>query len=375
MRTRTMILTGALLASSAAVAAAQDRAATSPAASDQTVVAAPTQGAPTSKPAADIPVAAAPRLGTIDFGFRGSNVDGDSSRYYRFKDWRDGGYLSGLRFEKVTDTTLWHAEAHNVGYRDQRYFGEFQSIGKITVNGEWNEIPLFISDDTRTLYTVSKTGTFNIDDNIQKGIESGATTLANVIGQASPFNARTQRDTALFNLTYSATRDVDVKFAVRNSMRDGYNLQSLNFGFSNTIESEVPLNDRTTDVKAGIEFANAKGLLSVGYNGSWYNNQLTAYRFDNPLRYTDIVGGPSVGQMSTPPSTDMQTLNLNGRYGLPGHTKASAAISIGNSSQNQALLPATVNTALVSPTLERSTAEAEAKTLSMVYTVNSRPSE
>ncbi len=242
------------------------------------------------KPSPDIPVAVAPKLGTIDFGFRGTNVDGDSSRYYRFKDWRDGGYLSGLRFEKVTENTLWHAEAHNVGYRDQRYFAEFQSIGKIKVNGEWNEIPLFISDDTKTLYTVSKSGMFTIDDNIQKGIESGATTLANVIGQAvacsTPEPSGTRR---CFNLTYSATRDVDVKFAVRNSMRDGYNLQSLNFGFSNTIESEVPLNDRTTDVKAAIEFANAKGLLSVGYNGSWYNNEINAYRFDNPLRYTDIV--------------------------------------------------------------------------------------
>ncbi len=188
----------------------------------------------------------------------------------------------GFRFEKVTENSLWHGEANNVGYRDQRYFAEYEAIGKIKVNGEWNEIPLFISDDTATLYTVSKSGTFTIDDNIQNGIESGATTLANVIGQAAPFEARTQRNTALFNLNYAATRDLDVKFAVRNSLRDGYNLQSLNFGFSNTIESEVPLNDRTTDVKAAIEFANAKGLLSLGYNGSWYNNQINAYRFDNP---------------------------------------------------------------------------------------------
>lgn len=374
MRTRTMILIGALLLAFAALAAAQEAGVTPPAASAQTV-AASTQGAPTARPSPDIPATPGPKLGTIDFGFRGTNVDGDSSRYYRFKDWRDGGYLSGLRFERVTADTLWHAEANNVGYRDQRYFAEFQAIGKLKVDGEWNEIPLFISDDTKTLYTVSKTGQFTIDDNIQKGIESGATNIAGVINQALPFNARTQRDNALFNLTYSATRDIDVKFAVRNSMRDGYNLQSLNFGFSNTIESEVPLNDRTTDVKAAIEFANAKGLLSVGYNGSWYNNQINAYRFDNPLRYTDISGGPSVGQMSTWPSNDMQTVNLNGRYGLPGRTKASAAISVGNSTQNQALLPATVNTALVAPVLERSTAEAEARTLAMVYTLNSRPTE
>lgn len=377
MRNRTTILIGALLLASAALAGAQDAAQTPADATAQaTAQTTPAQTAPpATKASPDIPVSSAPKFGSVDFGFRGTNVNGDSSRFYRFKDWRDGGYLSRFRYEKVTENTVLHGEANNVGYRDQRYFAEYQAIGKIKVNGEWNEIPLFISDDTKTLYTVSKSGTFTVDDNIQRGIESGATTLANVIGQAAPFEARTQRNTARFNFNYAATRDLDVKFAVRNSLRDGYNLQSLNFGFSNTIESEVPLNDRTTDVKAAIEFANAKGLLSVGYNGSWYNNEINAYRFDNPIRYTDIVGGPSLGQMSTWPSNNMQTVNLNGRYGLPGRTKASAAISLGNSSQNQALLPATVNTALVAPVLERSSAEAEARTLSMVYTVNSRPTD
>src|SRR4051794_14770750 len=89
MRTRTMILIGALLASSAAVAAAQQTAAAPPGASEQTVAAAPTQGASAARPAPDVLTAPGPKLGTIDFGFRGSSVDGDSSRYYRFKDWRD----------------------------------------------------------------------------------------------------------------------------------------------------------------------------------------------------------------------------------------------------------------------------------------------
>jgi len=365
MRTRITVLIGALLLASATCVTAQDSAQAAPA-----PVAAKTETQP-----ADIPDAVTPKLGTVDFGFRGTNVDGDSARYYRFKDWREGGFIERFRFEKVTDDSLFHAQANNVGYRDQRYFAEYQSIGKIKVDGAWDQIPLYISKDTQTLYSVSKTGLFSIDDNIQKGIESGATTLANVINRVVPFEARTQRDTALFNFTYSASRDLDVKLSLRSSHRDGYNLQSLNFGFSNTIESQVPLDDRTTDMKAGLEFANAKGLLSIGYNGSWYDNQIAAYRFDNPLRYTDIVGPPSVGQMSTWASNNMQTVNLNGRYGLPGRTRASAAISVGTSNQNGALLPPTVNTALVAPVLERSTAEAEAHTLAMVYTVNSRPTE
>lgn len=366
MRTRIFVLIGALVLASAAYVTAQDSAQAAQTPAPQTNAA--------TKPA-DVPTAVTPKLGTVDFGFRGTNIDGDSARYYRFKDWRDGGFVERFRFEKVTNDSLWHAEANNVGYRDQRYFAEYQSIGKIKASGEWNEIPLYISKDTETLYTVSKNGLFTIDDNIQKSIEAGTSTIANAINQVVPFEARTQRNTALVNLTYTASRDVDVKFSVRNSHRDGYNLQSLNFGFSNTIESEVPLNDRTTDVKAALEFANAKGLLSVGYNGSWYDNSIQAYRFDNPLRFTDSVGAPAAGQMSTWATNNLQTVNLNGRYGLPGRTKAIAAISIGQANQNGTLLPATINTALAAPTLERSTAEAQARTLAMVYTVNSRPIE
>ena len=122
---------------------------------------------------------------------------------------------------------------------------------------------------------------FSIDDNIQKGIESGATTLANVINRVVPFEARTQRDTALFNFTYSASRDLDVKLSLRSSHRDGYNLQSLNFGFSNTIESQVPLDDRTTDmiikergVRVGLAILAAVTVIALG-TGSALNFALS----------------------------------------------------------------------------------------------------
>jgi MtrB/PioB family decaheme-associated outer membrane protein len=363
MRTRPMILIGALLLASTAFAQAQD--------AQQSPTPAP--AATTAAQAPDTSAAPLPSLGSIDFGFRGTSVEGDAARYNRFRDRREGGVIQRFRFAKETDTRVFHAEADNVGYRDQRYAGEFQAIGKLKAEFEWNQIPLFISGNTKTLYTVSKNGIFTIDDAIQQGIQNGTTTLANVIGQAKAFDARSQRDIASFKMIYTAARDLDFKVSVKSAHRDGYNLQSLNFGFSNTIESEVPLNDRTTDVKAALEFANKQGLLSLGYNASWYENQITAYRFDNPLRFTDIVGTPSVGQMSTWPSNTSHSVNVNGSYKLPAKSRATAAISIGTWSQNEPLLPATVNTALVAPVVERPTAEAEARMVSMVYGVNSRP--
>lgn len=374
MRTRILMLTGSLLAPAAA-AFGQPASPVLPA--DPAPVSA--QAGPVSAaapPASDTATSASvrPTFGTIEFGFRGSSLgDGDVARYNRFRDWRNGGGLGRFRFESVSTTSLWHAEADNVGYRDQRYALEFRSIGRLKARGEWNQIPLFISRDTRTLFTVSPSGRFTVDDAIRQGIQAGTTTLAAVIGQARPIEIRSRRDIATLDMTYTASRDVDLKLNIRSAHRSGYNLQSLNFGFSNTIESGVPLDDRSTSVKAALEFANARGVASIGYDGSWYDNQIHAYRYDNPLRFTDIVGGPSLGQMSTWPSSMMQSVNINGGYHLPGRTRASAVISVGRLSQNNTLLPPTVNTALVAPVLERSTAEAEARTVSMVYTLNARP--
>ena len=43
------------------------------------------------------------------------------------------------------------ASAINVGYRDQRYSGTYERIGRIKASFEWDQIPLYISDATRTL--------------------------------------------------------------------------------------------------------------------------------------------------------------------------------------------------------------------------------
>jgi hypothetical protein len=66
-------------------------------------------------------------------------------------------------------------------------------------------------------------------------------------------------------------------------------------------------------------------------------------------------------------------VNVNGAYNLARRTRATAAISFGQWSQDQDIVPPTVNTALVAPPLERATAETQADILSMVYGLNARP--
>lgn len=374
MRTRTAILTGALLLASSGLALAQQ----------QTQSTTPTP----TPPQAQAPQGpSAPKFGQVDFGFRADSTDGDAARYNRFRDLRQGAFLDRFRFTREEQNWYVRAEANHVGYRDQRYFADFQNIGKLKASFEWNQIPLFAAKGTRSLYTDLGNGVLSVDDAVQQAIQSATArgtaardaAINSALASATTRDLRSRRDIANFALVYSLNRDVDLKFNVKNTNRTGNNVQSFGFGtspgLSPSVELGVPVEDRTTDVKGALEYADARAFLSVGYNGSWYNNRVPFLRFDNPLRATDISGGTSVGQAALWPSNSAFALNANGSYKLAARTRASAGFSVGRWSQDEELPPMTVNTALVAPPLERATAEARADIVSMVLNLNSRPSE
>ena len=59
----------------------------------------------------------------------------------------DGATVDVFRVYKDTDTYRYNLQADHVGYRDQRYSASYMNYGKVKANFEWNQIPLFYSDD------------------------------------------------------------------------------------------------------------------------------------------------------------------------------------------------------------------------------------
>ncbi|HEX6974984.1 MAG TPA: MtrB/PioB family outer membrane beta-barrel protein [Vicinamibacterales bacterium] len=373
MRNIPMIAVGALLLVSAVSAQEQQQAP------------APQAAAQTATPASSF----TPKIGKINFGFRFDDVTGDPARYQRFRDLGQGGVLD-FAFNKENETSLFTASAFNVGYRDQAYTAAFQKIGKLKANFEWNQVPLYSAEEQKSLYT-RQGSLMSIDNAVQQSIQN-ATALGNAARDAAINTAfagagttdlRSRRDIAAFDLAYALNRDIDFKFNLKNTMRTGSQVMAFGFGTSPglnpAVEFGVPLDDRTTDVKGALEFANTRGLLSVGYTGSWYNQNVPFVQFDNPLRATDINNGTSIGQVAWWPTNSSFAINANGAYTLAPRTRASIGMSVGRWSQNEALPPPTVNTALtdaaLGPHIERTDAEAEADIKSIVFNLNSRPNE
>jgi MtrB/PioB family decaheme-associated outer membrane protein len=313
-----------------------------------------------------------------DFSARGTvyTPGSDQGLAQRYRDLRGGGTLEFLRWSKDSDTRWWSVQADHTGYRDQRYSAAIDNFGKVRAWFQFNEIPLYFSQQTQTLFTTPPSNPFalRIDDAIQSGLQNKTLTTTQAATFARTFDLRLKRNVAEFKSTYSPTRDLDLDVWFWTTAKSGEMPWAGTFGFSDAVELPGPVESRTTDLRLGVEWANTRGSARLGYDGSFFRNEIDTIVWDNPLRVTDsATAGPLQGRMTLWPDSNLNAGTASGLINLPGRSRATGYISIGNWSQDNTLIPFTVNSALPVIPLDRATTDAEARVTSMNYTFSSRP--
>lgn len=328
-----------------------------------------------ARPAAAQEASPSPSFVRVDFGIRGTvyGDNADRARYQRYRDLRNGPFADALRAGSTNEHWSFDVRADRVGYRDQRYTAAYNDFGKLKASFEWNQIPLFFSQDTATLYSSPSPGLFLLPDPLQAGLQNKTATLASAAGQASVFDLRLKRAIADARLTYSATPHLDFNVSFRNTQKKGAQPWAGTFGFSDAVELAAPVDTRTTDVGAAAEWTNDRGEVRVGYDSSFFRNDVTTLVWDNPLRITDSpTAGPVQGRMAIWPNSDLNSGSVSGLVKLPASSQATAYVSLGNWSQNDPLIPFTINTALPAIALDRPATDAKARVTSTAFTFNTR---
>jgi len=313
-----------------------------------------------------------------DFSARGTayTPGSDQGLAQRYRDLRGGGTLEFLRWSKDSETRWWSVQADHTGYRDQRYSAAIDNFGKVRAWFQFNEIPLYFSQQTQTLFTTPPSNPFalRIDDAIQSGLQNRTLTTTQAAAFARTFDLRLKRNVAEFKSTYSPTRDLDLDVWFWTTAKSGEMPWAGTFGFADAVELPGPVESRTTDLRLGVEWANTHGSARLGYDGSFFRNEIDTIVWDNPLRVTDsATAGPLQGRMTLWPDSNLNAGTASGLINLPGRSRATGYISIGNWSQDNTLIPFTVNSALPVIPLDRATTDAEARVTSMNYTFSSRP--
>ena len=308
-------------------------------------------------------------------GGRASSIDGDPARFQRYQDVRDGLLFSGFRwsFAPADEANSLRVRANNVGWRDQEYFADYTRAGKLTVSGGYQQIPQFYSVDTMTPYTGSE-GTLLLDDATQRAIQLGDPAKLNLyVPQAPQFDLRERRDIGRVDVVATPKANLDVTASFVTQKHGGELPFGASFGFSNDVEVPLPYESRANDFTIGTEWTNAKSMLRVAYNGSWFDNLADTLVWDSPLRLDDASGNPGRGRMSLWPTNSAQTISFGGYRKLARKTQVTGFFSYGLWSNDEPLQPFTINSALAPIALPRANAGAEAHVFSTNLNLTSRP--
>lgn len=391
MRNRLMIVTAALVLASVSLALAQD------------------------KPAEKPPEASS--LGSVSIGFQGSSVTGDKARFERYRDLRSRQNIQ-FDFAKDTDKYFFDVTATNVGNRDGSYAVGYANK-KVKFEFSFDSTPLNYGYNTSTPYSVATTGTdpvLSLNSGTRADIEAKRAGVIGIpsslaqwtggrsvwAGLAAPFDLQNRRDTIHFGLGYAITDAIDAKFEVTSHKRSGYQPFGAGFAFNNATEIPLPIDDRSTEIEAGIDWANDKAMFRLAYERSMYNNTYTSVTWDSPIRATDyssaaVTGwdasgysngnGPARGRFATSPDNSMSVVTATGLWKFAHATSLSGNLALINMSNDAALIPWTINPVVANsklcsatsgiiactPTTLPASANTEVKGVNASFVFNTRP--
>lgn len=311
----------------------------------------------------------------IDLGYRSLTFGegSDKARFQRYNDFSSGITLDLFRLTKKAPSYSVEFGGNHVGYRDQSFSASLRKHGKLKMSFGYNQMPLFYSDLTRTIYSTSPSGVLTLDDNLQRGIEGKTLTLTNAVKSALPFELRSNRNVFDLELKYNSTPNLAYVFSYKDTRVTGNRPWGSNFGFTLANQVAKPNDHQTQDFHGGIELTKRQVHFNLGVDHSNFTNNISDLTWENPLRFIDSTAGPSMGRQANWPNTTSNSVSTTGSLKLPGRSSATAFVSFGQLSNNTPLLPFTINTALPVIPLDRETADVLVNVLAMNYTFTSRP--
>ena len=324
----------------------------------------------------------------IDFGAQRLTIDTESSKFDEYRDVPDGAVLAFFGLSSITDSGRYVITGEDVGQRDARYTVEAER-GDFGINVVYDQIPHRFGNDARTLLEQTSRGRFEISDTLQRSFQTSIeqqraispagvnfTFLHNLVdpsfAAANTIDIGLVRKRGLLELRYgpgelwdwgsSEATAYGVKVSYFQENRVGGRQAGTSFGFGNIVETPEPIDYVTRDVGISAELPLRNAVIRGGIQYNDFENRIPGMLFDNPFRVTDTTDanayqspssssilGSSRGQVALPPNNKAITGTVGFLMKLPASSRLNADLALSHWSQNEALLPYTVNTAITSP--------------------------
>lgn len=346
------------------------------------------------------------RLGRIDIGLQGVDLDVDSSTFREYRVVPEGfvvPYLRALGRGRVP----YDFRLENGGRDDGRYFLTLEP-GLFTISASYLRIPHRFTNDALSLLAGDASLAAPAGSQAQNqaalerqfaanrnGIDARLlTSLANAsLPGGSLLDVRLLRERGRIDVSLARNKGFDARVSYAFENRDGSRVAGASFGYQNVVEIAEPIHYKTDDVTASAEWKARFGLVRGSLAYSRFANDLQSVAFANPFRASDSselnamfgpspfgVDGPREGRIALPPDNQAIRGSLGFLVKLPGRSRINVDFSLGQWTQNQPFLPFSSNSAITTPVRATDTGalparslNGEMQTFSQSYTLSSRP--
>ena len=314
----------------------------------------------------------------VTVGYLETDVDTDSAKFEEYRDLDSGGIATlGLHGESADGERRLDVTALRAGRDDARYTLTYGLSGRYGILLDYDRIPHRFGNDARLLWNQTRPGAYEIADPVQGQLQQAVerqfavnrngVNFAFLEGLITPHlaTARTvdlglQRDRTLARLDLGSLGRLAWGLELFHENRKGNRPYGASFGFNNVTELPEPIDYDTTNAELAGEWNGPRGGLRFGYRYSLFENQVSTLVWDNPFRLTDAtdpnayqapssssVGGAAHGLADLAPDNQANLVFLNGRARFGESWWASGSLSYNLMTQDDPLLPYTLNRAIV----------------------------
>jgi hypothetical protein len=359
-----------------------------------------------------------PQHGSVEFGVR--HVMGDvygrpdlpftpdvkTSKFNEYSDYRNGFVIRrlNLKYDDILGTKNYVSlQSQSSFYKNQSYLGTFGQYGRFKVQFRYDQIPHIYTNTARSLYVQTSPGVFVILPATKQILQDRSSIVCAVanctaaqIGISLPGFISTQivpgenfivpaiqrkagsglaswDINANWNISFLYSREHEVgtrplglifnpsPSAGASSLPTGvFNQQSPGTG----AELPEPINYFNDTIKAMTEYGRKNWGLQVGYTGSFFQNNVSSFVFDNPFATSDVpvktfaagVSGcpagpnrcaigavPARGQTALYPDNQAHYLNVAGAFDLGKYVRVMGTVNPGWLRQNDPFVPYSAN--------------------------------
>ena len=304
-----------------------------------------------------------------------TDVDTESSRFEEYRD-LDSGRPSLRLFGEGGDRTL-DIRADAIGRDDARYTLGYGVAGRYGLLFDFNKIPHRFGNNGHMLWTRTGPGRFEIADPVQAAIEGAVARqfatnrtgvnfaflnnlLAPYLATATEVDLGLIRDRTLVRLDMGRMARLGWTLEYSHENRKGDRPFGGSFGFNNVTELPEPIDYKTDTAELAGEWNTRQAGLRFGYRYSTFKNDISTLIWDNPFRInpstdpnayqapsSSSINGSSLGFVDLAPDNEANLLFLTGRARFGGDWFANGSISYNVMTQDDPLLPYTLNPSIV----------------------------